>query len=153
MKSFATIQNATSGVRELRADRQISPREPVIVTLKPREDFGGNLEAHAHIIKTLANVEKLFVDPKANRPSGSASTIIGKLQIFIHDVVDDTAEKERLETNLKDIEKEIAICYKKLGNEKFVSRAPAKVVEEQKKRKEKYEGQREAVIKALKDLA
>lgn len=153
MKSFATIQNATSGVRELRSDRQISPRDPVIVTLKPGEDFGENLETHAHIIKTLANVEKLFVDPKANRPPGSASTIVGNLQIFIHDVVDDTAEKERLEKNLKDIEKEIAICDKKLGNEKFVSRAPAKVVEEQKKRKEKYEGQREAVKKALKDLA
>ena len=49
-------------------------------------------------------------------------------------LVDTTKEKERLERELKKVLKDLAVVEKKLGNPKFVERAPAEVVEQEKGR-------------------
>ena len=49
-------------------------------------------------------------------------------------VVDFTAERERLQKELAQLETNLAGYAAKLSNASFVERAPAKVVEEEKKR-------------------
>lgn len=153
MATFSDLQAATSGVREARAAQGLSPKQKVTVTLRPPAQRADSLKRQAHVMETLANVESLLVDPEAKRPSGAVSLMVGDLQIFVHDLVDDDAERSRLQKELKKIVKEIQICEKKLGNEKFVSRAPAAVVEEQRERKVKYQAQKMAVERSLAELS
>ncbi len=44
----------------------------------------------------MAGIGELTIDPRASRPPGSASKVVGDLQILVHEVIDDQAERERL---------------------------------------------------------
>jgi valyl-tRNA synthetase len=150
---FADLQAITGGIREARASQGISPKQKVTVTLRPPAARAAALAPKAHVIEHMANVETLHVDPQATRPAGSASLVVGALQIFVHDLIDDQAERERLQKELVRVEKEIAICQKKLANEKFVSRAPPQIVAEQREREAKYSAQKQAIARSLAELS
>ena len=55
------------------------------------------------------------------------------------DLVDYKKEFERLSKERKDVVSEIERATKKLANEGFVSKAPEKLINEEKAKKEKYE--------------
>ena len=151
--TFADLQALTRAVREVRSAQGLPPRQPVTVTLKPPADRAASIEQQAHVVTRLAGIEQLHLDPAAGRTPGSASKVVGDLQIFVHDVIDDAAERTRLEQDLKKIEKEIATCEKKLSNPKFVDRAPPAVVKEQQDRLADYKGQQAATQASLRELA
>jgi valyl-tRNA synthetase len=94
-------------------------------------------------------VADLRLDPAAVRPRGAASVVVERIQIFVHDVIDEAAERQRLKGELARVEKEITIFSKKLSNDSFVSRAPAEVVEENRQRLAKYELQKASILEAL----
>ncbi len=151
--TFADLQALTRAVREVRSAQGLPPRQPVTVTLKPPAERAAAIEQQAHVVTRLAGIELLHLDPTASRPLGSASKVVGDLQIFVHDVIDEGAERQRLEEALKKIDKEIATCEKKLSNPKFVDRAPPAVVKEQQDRLADYKGQQAATQASLRELA
>ena len=110
------------------------------------------MKTQAHVILSLANVGQLNIDAEVKRPAGAASKIVGEVLIFLHGVVDDAEERQRLQAEIKRVEKEIGICEKKLSNQKFTGRAPAEVVQEQRDRLAKYQQQKEAIQRALTEI-
>jgi len=152
LKTFSDLQAATTGVRDLRATHHLPPGQKVDVSLRPAPGREADLKSQAHVILRLANVEKLAIDAGIRRPAGAASKMVGEVQIFLHGAVDDAEEKQRLQEEIKRVEKEIGICEKKLSNEKFTARAPAEVVQEQRDRLLKYQKQKEAIQKALAEI-
>jgi valyl-tRNA synthetase len=152
LATFADLQATTSGIRELRSSKGISPKQTVDVTVRPKPNRVAKLSAQAHVVKHMANISKLIVDAQATQPAGSISLVVADLQIFVHDLVNEEEEKQRLEMELRRIEKEISICQKKLSTPGFVSKAPKQVVEEQKKRLAKYQAQKEAVQRTQAEL-
>jgi valyl-tRNA synthetase len=151
--TFADLQAATSGVREVRAAQGLSPAQALEVTLRPAAERVADLHAQAHVLTRMAHVSRLQVDPAARRPAGAASRVVGGLQIFVHGVVDDAQEKLRLEKELGRVGREIDQADKKLSNAGFVERAPPEVVAEMRARKADYEQQRLALEAALAELA
>jgi valyl-tRNA synthetase len=150
---FADLQALTRAVREVRQTRGLPPRQPLKVTLRPPADRAEALRDQARaVVARLAAIEELVVDPEAARKPGSASKVMGDLTIFVHDVIDDDAERERLQQALQKAEKEIGTCEKKLGNPKFVERAPAEVVQEQRERLAEYQAARAAILESLGQL-
>jgi valyl-tRNA synthetase len=100
----------------------------------------------------LAGIDELRLDPDAQRTPGSASRVVGEMQIFVHDVIDDDAELARQEKALATVEGQLAACEKTLNNPKFLERAPAEVVQEQRERLAGYQASREAIVAAMKEL-
>ncbi len=149
---FAELQTIVRAVREVRLAQGLPPRHPLKVILKPPTEQVHMLEQQTHVISTASGVETLTIDPEAHRPPGSASKVVGQIQLFVLDVIDDGAERERLQQELKKIEKEITTCERKLQTPKFVDRAPEAVVEEQRQRLAGYQASREAVMANLKEL-
>jgi len=88
-------------------------------------------------------------------PVGAVQTVVGDatLALPIADVVDLAAERARLEKELKKISDEIGKIDAKLANEKFLSRAPEHVVEEQRERRSEAEEARAKLTDALSRLA
>ena len=152
IKTFADLQKATSGVREVRATQGVSPKKPVDVTIRPPKERSSDLKSQAHVIKHLANIDQLTVDPRAKRPKGAASLVIGDLPIFVHDMVNDEEERNRLQNRMKQVENEIGNCQKRLSNKNFVTRAPFEVVEQLQQKLIQHKNQKEAIIQALAEL-
>ena len=151
-RTFGDLQDVTRAVREVRSARGLPPRQPLTVTLKPPADRVAAIKEQTHVITHLAGVEQLLLDTEASRVPGSASRVVGKMQVFVHDVIDDAAERTRLEKELAGMDKEIGACEKKLGNEKFIARAPGAVVAEQKQRLADYQASREAILANMAEL-
>ncbi len=74
------------------------------------------------------------------------------MQIFVHDLIDDDVEREKLQADLEKIQKNIKGNRAKLSNENFVSRAPEKVVEQHRQQLSRLELQEKSIIQALEDL-
>jgi len=150
---FQDLQDATRGVRDLRSKCNVLPKVKVTVTLKVPADHVESLRGQAHIIQEMAGVETLQVVSEAARPRNSASTVVGAVQILVHDVSDDEAERKRVEKDLAGVEKQITGKESKLANEKFVLNAKPEVVEAERQRLTELLAQRETLTQALRDLA
>ncbi|MBN1510896.1 MAG: valine--tRNA ligase [Phycisphaerae bacterium] len=150
---FQDLQDATRGVRDLRSKCNVLPKVKVTVTLKVPADHVESLRSQAHIIQEMAGVETLHVVSETARPRNSASTVVGAVQILVHDISDDEAERKRVEKDVAGVEKQIAGKESKLANEKFVQNAKPEVVEAERQRLTELLAQRETLTQALRDLA
>jgi valyl-tRNA synthetase len=68
------------------------------------------------------------------------------------EMVDLDKERARLKGELDKVQGEIDRLVKKLGNAEFVAKAPAKVVEGEKAKLEKYESTKQGILDAINSL-
>ena len=101
-----------------------------------------NVVTGKRYIKKLANITEIsFIASKADVPEEVMSAVVPGAEIFIplDDIMDYEAELDRLQKEKKKLEGEVKRVKGKLSNEGFVSKAPQKVVEEEKAKQVKYE--------------
>ena len=72
--------------------------------------------------------------------------------IPLEDLIDIEKEIERLEKEKDNLQKELDRVNKKLSNEGFVSKAPKKVIDGEREKKEKYEEMYQKVSERLNSL-
>ena len=130
---MAILQDLIVSVRNLRAELKVEPKVKV-----PIEVFAHEPEIRAMLEKNLsavlldrpASVEKVtFVESSLANLPGARSTSRFDVHAIYEKKIDVAAERERLNKELEKIEKQLAGAVARLGNEQFVSKAPAKVVE------------------------
>ena len=96
---------------------------------------------------TVTNEEK-------NIPEGAVSVIVEGAKIFIpmDELIDTEKEKQRLEKEKQRLEAEIERVEKKLSNQGFIAKAPAKLIEEEKEKGVKYKEMYGKVLESLAKL-
>ena len=151
--SFATLQQITRAVREIRASSGVGPRKPLSVTIKTSDEHAEELRSSFHVVERLAFIEDVNFDADATRVAGSAVAVLGDLQLFVHDVIDDDKEKKRLEKERAKLLKEVTGTEKRLDNPNFTAKAPAHVVQEIRERLDGYKTRLTAVEKSLEQLS
>jgi len=112
------------------------------------------LDAHGLSLATLARVENIAaLDGPA--PKGSAQLVVGEATYVLplDGVIDIGQEADRLTKQIEKLDGEIAKIDAKLGNEKFTSRAPEAVIEEQRERRTTTIETRDKVAAALTRLS
>ena len=129
-ETFADLQTATRAVREVRNTAGISPKDRVTVSILAMAERAAHLQDTQHILKRMAGIDEMQAGPDVQRPAGSAIQIIGPLQIFVHDIVDDATERQRVEKELAGLQKRIKSMEGKLNNEGYVRSAPPELVDE-----------------------
>jgi len=132
---FATaVYEATSMVRNLRAEYRIPSNKKVRIVLKPE------LEGDFTVFGRLSGSEPLEVLPDYQPAPGEpvALTPVGQVFLPLEGSVDLGAEKQRLEREIAKLEQEVETVRKKLANENFVNRAPVAVVEEHRNRERDF---------------
>ena len=78
----------------------------------------------------------MFDDEAAWAAAAQAApvAVVGEARVCLHMEIDVNAEKLRLGKEVARLENEIAKTEGKLGNEAFVARAPAAVIDQERKR-------------------
>jgi valyl-tRNA synthetase len=126
----ATLKTAVEACRSLRGEMSISPaaKVPLIAS-----GDASQLAAYAPYLKSLAKLEN--VDIVAELPEADAPIMLASdFKLMLKVEIDVVAEKERLGKEIARLQGEISKANGKLGNESFVARAPAAVVEQEKAR-------------------
>jgi valyl-tRNA synthetase len=140
-------------VRSVRAEMNVpaAAKVPLVIT-GAGAATKARVAAHDGTLKWLARIETIdFVDAA---PAGSVQIVLDEatLALPLAGVIDINAESERLKREIDKVGSEIAQLTAKLANEKFVSRAPEHVVEEQRERKSEAETIAAKLEQALKRL-
>src|SRR5712692_9558875 len=115
-------------VRNLRSEMNLPPQQkvPVFITGTPGA-------ASLSAIQVLVRPSALQVVPEL--PNADAPVkVVGDTRLMLHVEVNVAEEAERLKKEIAGVDGEIAKCKMKLSNTSFVERAPANIVEQERKR-------------------
>jgi len=150
--TFGALQDATRGVRELRSDCKVAPKERVTVTVVVPIEQLESFRAHSHIVRHMAGIGELNLATQSKRPANAGSVTIKGLRIYVHDVSDDAAERGRATKTLEGVVKQIAVKEAKLGNAQFITNANPEVVAAERERLAVLVGQRASLQEHLTEL-
>jgi valyl-tRNA synthetase len=151
-RRFARMQELVQTVREIRNRYAVDPRTSIDVHVRCQAEIAADFRALESFIKQLAGIGSIEIGPDVKKPERAASAIHGDFTAYVAGVIDVTKETERLKKLITDKQKFVAGIRAKLSNEGFVSRAPAEVVEEQRKQLADGEGQIAALEENLREL-
>ena len=129
-------------IRNIRAEADAAPSKQLRAVILPAEGKDAVVKAGERYIKKMANITEItFISSKAEVPEEVMSAVVASAEIFIplDDIMDYAAELDRLQKEKKKLEGEVKRVKGKLSNEGFVSKAPEKVVNEEKAKQVKYE--------------
>jgi valyl-tRNA synthetase len=125
------LQAVVRVARNLRQEVNLKPslKVPLVVAC-PDDKRRCCLEKLSSYIERLAHLSEVRIHESAEKPKFCATGLHGHIEIFmpLDGLVDVTAEVTRLNAEIAKVEKEITHFEKKLGNEKYIQKAPAAVV-------------------------
>ncbi|MBL4807769.1 MAG: valine--tRNA ligase [Rhodobacteraceae bacterium] len=122
-------------IRSVRSEMRVNAGAKIpMVQLDLSDDGKAALKGNAMLIQRLARVSDITVADSA--PKGAVTITVegGTFCLPLADVIDLDAEKARLSKAMEKLAKEAGGIKGKLANEKFVAKAPAAVVEENRAR-------------------
>ena len=130
VKNFEAVKEVIGGIRTIRLQKNIAQKEALslqVVGESPVAAFNA-------VISKLCNLTTIeSVETKAE---GSASFMVGTTEyaVPLGNLINVEEELKKLEADLKYNEGFLQSVLKKLSNEKFVSKAPANVIEMERKK-------------------
>jgi len=137
LKQTDLIKSIITGIREVRNKSRLSPKEALHIQVLDTDQLRAilNNEGLSGLLKKLAILDSMEWT-KSTPSENHSSFIIGTDQIFVmlNIEVDAGSEKIRLEKELEYAMGFVTSVRKKLENEKFVSSAPAAVVDSERKK-------------------
>jgi len=140
-RQVAVLQDLISGVRNLRAQMNIPPREPLKGTLySPRADVRALASAQADGLLRLCSVELEAVEGHAPEGTAMAHTTDFDLAVELPEE-QKRALRGKLEKQLQQLEKARNGSERQLSNEAFLAKAPEQVVASIKEKLADYESQ------------
>lgn len=142
----------TDACRNLRGEMQLSPakRVPLIIEANSAEDAAA-LKTFEHGLMALGKLEKVDI-VEALPTSPAPVSVVETTRLMLEVEIDVEAEKARLTKEFVRLQGEVAKINGKLANEQFVSRAPEKVVVQERDRLAAFLGTMEKVQEQLNQL-
>jgi len=155
-KAIEVIKEAVRGIRNIRTEMNVSPgRKASVYIVAENADILHIFEEGRLFFTPLAHAGEVILQNTAEGIAEDAVSIVIKdasIYIPFSDLVDISAEIERLEKEAVRLEGEIRRAQGMLRNEKFISKAPEAKIEEEKQKLESYTKMAEQVKERLNQL-
>jgi len=150
---FELVQEVVRGIRNLRAEKNVTPSKKIPATI-----VGGErvdlLKEQSSIIAALAGLDPAQVSnlkSLSEKPKDSISLVVGSVEIYLPlaGMVDLAEDKSRLEKELKEAESHIERLEKLLSGD-FVNKAPPALVQKERDKLAGYKDTAEKIKAQLK---
>jgi len=148
---FERVMNAIRAIRNARAEKNIPPSKKAAVYVET--PFGETFQNASAFFERLASASELVVGKEFDL-GNTMQVVTDSARIFIPmgDLIDYDKELERLNKEKAACEKDIAIISGKLSNEKFVSKAPEAVVNQERQKLSKANERLQNILESIQAL-
>jgi len=142
-ENMSKVMEIIKAVRNIRVEMNVPSSKKCRVMVSATDTkIAKVLEVEKDYFERLASSE-IVINPKREEiGENTISAVVPRVEIFIPlgELVDIEKEIQRLEKERENLQKEIARVDGMLSNEKFMAKAPQKVVDEEKEKRVKYLG-------------
>ena len=146
------VQSVIRTVRDIRNDRNIGPKERLVVSVKSGSEDVEILGRNAQLIEHLAGVKEFNAGAAIEKPANAAVAIAESAEVYVHNAIDPEAERQRLVKQKDKVEKAKVAVEGKLNNENFVNKAKPQVVAQARDKLDELSKQLGTIEKHLAEL-
>jgi len=132
---------AIRAIRNIRSEAEAAPSKKLSAVILAYGKAMDTIRSGKRYIMKLANIKEIsFIEDKEDIPEDVMSAVIDGAEILIpaEELIDYASEQARLSKEKEKLEKEVQRAEKKLENQGFISKAPEKLINEEKGKLKKY---------------
>lgn len=137
-KDMTIIMDIIRSVRNILSEMNVPPSKKAEVLIQASDgNINGLLIENLNYIYRLANASKVIVEPIIQKPSSSATAVIGEIEIYVPlaGLIDVEKEKDRLTKSLEKAIADLERINVRLNDESFLSKAPENIINKERERK------------------
>ena len=152
-EEISLIKEAVRSIRNVRSEMNVPPSRKAQVFVVSENEKVLDIFARGKVFfSTLASASEVIIQKdKAGIDEDAISAVIPETVLYmpLAELVDFEKEIERLTKEKAKLQSEVDRVVKKLSNEGFVAKAPAKLIEEEKAKQAKYEAMLSEIVARL----
>jgi valyl-tRNA synthetase len=133
-RSMEFLQNVISAVRTIRNEMNLVPTKGISVVVNCSDAAkAAVLTENTPAIQKMTRAESVTAGIGIAKPGYSASSVVSGQEVFVplEGLIDLDVERNRLEKEIARLEGQVKGVQAKLGNETFVAKAPADVLQKE----------------------
>ncbi|MEC0093110.1 valine--tRNA ligase [Paenibacillus macquariensis] len=142
-------------VRNIRAEVNVPMSKKVELIVKAgNADVYGIVSRNENYVKRFCNTSSFEVGVDIPAPEKSMIAVVSGAELYLPlaGLIDITQEIARLEKEVQTLNDEVDRVEKKLSNQGFVAKAPAKVIDEERAKQADYSDKRSKVLARIEEL-
>ena len=131
----------------------ISPAKEVKVVIKTNDDMElKTLEDNYIFITKLAKISEMTFGKDEAKPDQSGFRVARNSEVYmiLTGLLDLEAERSKITSQIEKVQKDLDKVNNKLSNEKFVSKAPAHIIDREKRIQKEYQDKLDKLTENLK---
>ncbi len=155
VREMNLLMDIIRAVRNIRAEVNAPMSRKVELSIKPgTEAVQSVLERNQDYLVRFCGTSKLTIDAGMAAPEKAMTGVVTGAELFlpIAGLIDIEQEISRLEKELVGLNAEVDRVDRKLSNEGFVAKAPAAVIEEERRKRDDYMDKRDKVLARIAEL-
>lgn len=140
------------GIRTIRNELNISPAKPLDVVIRnASQDDLTRLEENRSFLMSLAKLARISILAEGEEAPMATTQLVGEMEVRVPmaGLIDKDAEIRRLAREVDRLTGEVQRVEGKLSNERFISKAPAHIVEKEQARLEEVRAARTTLEQQL----
>ncbi|WP_336784524.1 valine--tRNA ligase [Paenibacillus sp. MMO-177] len=155
VKEMELLMDIIRAVRNVRAEVNVPMSKKVELMIKPSgEAEAAIVSRNEEFIRRFCGTSSFETGLGLTAPDKAMTAIVTGAELYLPlaGLIDISQEIARLEKELATLNSEVERVEKKLGNEGFVAKAPAKVIEEERAKMADYASKRDKVLARIEEL-
>lgn len=155
VNSFKYIQGVISSLRNIKAEMGISPAKEVKVVIKTSDENElKTLEDNYLFITKLAKIEEMTYGKNVTKPEQSGFRVTGNSEVYmiLTGLLNVEAEIKKITEQIEKVQKDLDKVNAKLADERFTSKAPAHILEREKRIQKEYQDKMDKLTENLKNF-
>lgn len=153
--SFEYIKEVISSLRNIKAEMGISPAKEVKVVIKTSDEMElKTLEDNYIFITRLAKIEELKYGKDMTKPEQSGFRVARNSEVYmiLTGLLNAEVEIKKIQEQIEKVQKDLDKVNAKLSDERFTSKAPAHILERERRIQKEYQDKMDKLTENLKNF-